>query len=420
MGAGHWARLYARIACGLIAVFLFSGCALGDLFGRATPTPVPTRPPAPTFTPTPDFVEALIVVTPPNAGTPGVIVIPPGVDPRSVIPLPPTATPADTPTATVTTEPVVIVSPPSPTPAAESPLATPTPLPPGIVPIPTPTPLPGTPLEPTATPTLTWTPTVVPTPTPTSTPYVMVAAGLVSLRTGPGPDYPLVAQLGPNIPVSIVGQNPEGTWFQLCCVNGTSVWVAKTHVETYNDTAGVTLVLAGAAPTATPTATPTLTPTITPTPTATPYPFQVLEGPLYFPTSNELLTIWVKVVAPGGEPLPGYFLKVEFRNRTDGSTFEGRPNTKGEAPSSDRLEYNVPPGPASGNRVQFNYKFEFLPPDPKAEDPLSTLTRASVIDGYWRIYLMDGSGTQLSNAIEFNTLAGNTNREVYVAWVRTR
>jgi uncharacterized protein YraI len=251
----------------------------------------------------------------------------------------------------------------------------------------------------------------------------VVVTGLVNLRSGPGVEYPLVAQLGPNIPVAIVGQNPEGTWYQLCCVNGNSVWVAESHVLAVNNTSTVALVLAETPPTATPTSTPTATPTITLTPTSTPYPFQVAEGPLFFPTSNEMLTIWVKVFADAGgaqAPLPGYFLKVEFRNRADNSAFESRPNTRGEAPSTDFFEYNVPPGPGSGNRVQFNYKFEFLPPDPKAEDPDTTDTRATVIDGYWRIYLVDGSGKQLSNAIEFNTLSGNTNREVYVALMSTQ
>ena len=425
----------SRLIFLLAASAVLTGCAFGDLFARATPTPVPTRVPAPTFTPTPDFIEALIVVTPPTAGTPGVIVIPPGVDPRSVIPLPPTVTPTvtDTPLPTAKPQPTATTPPSTPTPAAASPLSTPiggqVPLPTntllpgvtptpigGLVPLPTNTLLPGVTPTPSDTPTITPTPTLSPTTTMTPTPFVMVVAGLVSLRNGPGPDYPLVAQLGPDIPVAIIGQNPEGSWYQICCVNGGSVWVAKTHVEAHNDTSGVTLVLSDSPPTPTPTPTPTETPTITPTPTATAYPFQIIEGPLYFPTSNEQLTIWVKIVGPGGNALPGYFVKVEFRNKTDGSTFEGRPNTKGEAPSTDYLEYNVPPGPASGNRVQFNYKFEFLPPDPKADNPDSTLTRASVIDGYWRIYLTDGSGTQLSNAVEFSTLSGNTNREIYVGW----
>jgi hypothetical protein len=271
-------------------------------------------------------------------------------------------------------------------------------------------------------PTATVTPFRLPTftPTVTPTPFVLVGSGLVNLRTGPGVEYPLVAQLGPNIPVAIVGRNPEGTWYQICCVNGSSVWVAKEHVDAVNDTTSTVLVLAESPPTPTPTATTTSTPTITPTPTATPYPFQIAEGPLYFPTNNELLTVWVKVFAPAGggqAPLPGYFIRAEFRNSADGSAFESRPNTKGEQPSKDSFEFNLPPGPGSGNRVEFNYKYEFLPPDPKADNPNTTDTRAKAIDGFWRIYLVDGSGAQLSNAIEFDTLAGNLNREVYVAWV---
>jgi hypothetical protein len=389
------------------------GCAAGDLFARPTPTPPPTRVVAPTFTPTPDFIQGIIVVTPPSEGTPGVIVIPPGVDPRSVIPIP------ETPTLTVT-----------PTPTPGTPTTTTTPIPEGQE---TPTaiavvltsPTPTTFVSPIEAPTVlvateTPTPTVAlptPTPTVTPTPFVIVANGLVSLRSGPGPDYPLVAQLGPNIPVAITGQNPEGTWYEICCVNGGPVWVAQAHVQTVNDVAQVPLLISGPAPSATPTGTATATPTITPTPTATPYGFQVVEGPIFFPTGNEMLTIYAKISAGGGTvPLGGYHLKVLFRNRADGSAFESRPNTRGETPSSDTFEFNVPPGPASGNRVQYNYKFEFLPPDPKAEDPDSTLTRASLMDGYWRIYVVDGAGTQLSSAVEFNTLAGNTNREVYVAW----
>lgn len=411
------------------------GCAAGDLFVRPTPTPPPTRAAAPTFTPTPDFIQGLVVVTPPSQGTPGVIVIPPGVDPRSVIPVPQTPTFTVTPTPTpgaTTAEPIgtpdtsptivvdvpmevdytpttiaVLVPPPSATPGtADSPLPTPTDAPASL---------------PTVTPTAT--PTAAPptaTPTVTPTPFVIVASGLVNLRSGPGPDYPLVAQLGPNIPVAITGQNPEGNWYEICCVNGGSVWVAQSHVQVMNDPSEVLLVLSGPAPTSTPTGTPTSTPTITPTPTSTPYPFQVVEGPLYFPTSNEMLTIWAKISAAGGAvPLPGYHVEVLFRNRAEGSSFEDRPNTKGEEPSADTFEYNVPPGPGSGNRVQFNYKFEFLPPDPKASDPNSTQTRASLMDGYWQIYVVDGAGNQLSDAIEFNTLAGNINREIYVAWSLT-
>ncbi|MCC6454806.1 MAG: hypothetical protein IT328_07685 [Caldilineaceae bacterium] len=401
------------------------GCAAGDVFARPTATPPPTRVSAPTFTPTPDFIQGLVVVTPPHQGTPGVIVIPPGVDPRSVIPIP--ETPTLTVTPTPTPEPTSMPGGGTPTIVVEVPVEvdfTPTAIA-VLIPPPTPTTFDSPLLVPTNTPVPlpTVTPTVAlptSTPTVTPTPYVVVANGLVSLRSGPGPDYPLVAQLGPDIPVAITGQNPEGTWYEICCVNGGSVWVAQAHVQAVNDTSEVLLVLTGPAPTATATGTATATPTITPTPTATPYGFQVVEGPLYFPSGNEMLTIWAKISAGGGTvPLPGYFIKVKWRNSADGSSFEDRPNTRGEAPSADTFEYNVPPGPGSGNRVQFNYKFEFLPPDPKASDPKSTQTRASLMNGYWQIYVVDGAGTQLSDAIEFSTLTGNINREVYVAWSLT-
>lgn len=406
------------------------GCAAGDLFARATPAPPPTRIVAPTFTPTPDFIQALIVVTPPSAGTPGVIIIPPGVDPRSVIPLPESPTPTVTP-PTVTPTPSPIATPtvtPAVTPTPDPALNLPTPpapgagiatLPPPSSIVPPPTATSPQPLSPLLVPTPTPLPQPTPTPSITPTPFILVVAGLVNLRAGPGPDYPLVAQLGPNIPVAIVGQNPEGTWYEICCVNGGSVWVAQTHVQTVNDVTGVALVLASPPPTNTPTATPTETPTITPTPTATPFPFQIAQGPLYFPTNNELLTIWVKVMASGGGtdiPLPGYYLKVQFRNRNDGSSFEDRPNTRGDAPSSDTFAFSVPPGPAAGNRVEFNLKYEFLPPDPRATIPNTTDTRTTVIDGYWRIFLVDGAGVRRTDYLEFNTLAGNINREVYVAW----
>lgn len=398
-GFGHTRpAAYRRVSSwAVLAALLVSlpACSVGDLLPRPTATPPPTRTPAPTFTRPADGV-GVVIVTPQPLQTPGVIVVPPGVDPRTLIPVPPTETSTATPTNTATPVPDV---PDAGTVAPD---------------------LTGIPLSPLATPTPTFpptsTPTATPTPTQTSTPFAQVASGLANLRSGPGIDYPLVAQLGPDIPVAIVGQNPEGTWFQICCVNGESVWVAKTHVEAVNDASGVAPVLSSAPPAPTLTPTPSPTPTITPTPTATPYPFQVSWGPLFFPTNNELLSIWAKIEGPAGEPLSGYYLQVEFRNREDGSSFEDRPNTKGEEPSSDRYQFNVPAGDASGNRVEYNYKYEFLAPDPAVDNPATTETRLTLIDGYWRMYVVDGSGRQLSDAIEFNTLLGNNNREVYVAW----
>ena len=196
------------------------GCSAVDLFERPTPTPLPTRPLAPTFTPTPESLQGVIIVTPPFQGTPGVIIVPPGTNPSSLIPLPPTETPTPVPTelAAVATASAI---------ASNTPLATDTE---------------------TSTPTITPTETPSPTPSMTPTPFIMVESGLVALRSGAGVEFPLVAQLGPNIPIAVTGQNPEGNWYQLCCVNGAEVWVAAAHVKVVNDPRTVRLLVPGTPP----------------------------------------------------------------------------------------------------------------------------------------------------------------------------
>lgn len=381
------------------------GCAVTDLLVPATPTPVPTRVLAPTFTPTPEALQPLVVVTPPRDGTPGVIVIQPTIDAdKVIIAIPPTDTPTplatDTPTITPTPMPAeltataeILTAQAALTPAAGVPGTTPGP---GL---PTPTPF----------------PTETFTPEPTATPYIVVDSGYVALRTGPGPEYPLVAQLGPGIPIAIIGRNTAGTWYEVCCVNGFSVWVASTHVRVVNETEAVALVVAQPPPTPTPTFTPTETATVTPTPTATPYPFERAIGPQFFPTENQFLTIWIKLfigTPPTEEPAPGYFVSVKFEG------FD-RPSTNTVLPSYDRFEWSAPPG--AGNRVQYNYKYEYKPPDPQKLDPPSTETPLTLLGtGTWSVYVSDGAGKQLSDLVTFTTSPSNPNREVYIGWVRVR
>ncbi len=342
-------------------LFLALGCSATTLVQqRPQVTALPTRTLAPTFTPTPEVIPQVIVITPPAGETPGVIIVPEGVQPQIIVEPPPTATFTPTP-----------------------PPATPTP-----------------------TPTSTNTPTTTPTATPT--PYVEIVAGLVSLRSGPGVAYPLVAQLGPGVPVALVGRNPEGTWYQICCVNGQSVWVAARHVTVYNDISQLPLVSAGPPPT--PTATPTAT--LTPTPTPYLYPFELAIGPQFFPTNNPFLTIWVKLFI--GEPpnevaAEGYYLKVLFEG------FE-RPSAYGNMPSMDHFELSAPPG--AGNSVEYNLKYEYHPPDlsdqggPSAIEALGT--------GEWTVFVIDGAGNQLSAPVTFTTAPWNPNREIYIGWRRVR
>lgn len=393
----------------LLLVALTTGCNVGALFQPATPTPVPTRPLAPTFTPTPQALQPLVVVTPPKDGTPGVIIIQPTVEAdRVVIAIPPTDTPTppptDTPAPTLTLPPevatataqVLLLTPGVVTPGAVTPGA----VTPGVETLPsTPTPL----------------PTDTPTPAPTATAFVVVESGYVALRTGPGLDYPLLAQLGPNIPIAVIGRNTQGNWFEICCVNGLSVWVPATHVRVFNDTGQAPLVVPQPPPPPTPTFTPTFTPTLTPTPTATPYPFERAIGPQFFPTDNGFLTIWVKLfigTPPLDDAAPGYYLDVKFEG------FD-RPPTNGVQSSYDHFEWSAPAG--AGNRVQYNLKYEYKPPDPKSLDPNSTQTRLDLVGtGTWTIFVKDGAGNQLSDAVTFTTAPSNPNREIYVGWQRVR
>lgn len=390
-------KLSARWLGGLaFLVLLVStfGCSAANLLESEVVTPIPTRTLLPTFTPTPASVQAIIIVTPPLNGTPGVIIVPPGVDPQQVIPIPPTPTPLVTPTPA--------------TPPTET-------------------------ATPTETPTATPTETPTPTPTLTPTPYVVVDNGYVALRSGPGVEFPLIWQLGPNIPIAIVGQSPDGNWYQLCCVSGSPVWVAATHVRVSNNPQNVALVAGSTPPTPTATLPPTPTGTPTFTPTPTPYPFQFslafngVKQPIFSPTENRFVTIWVKLhigfmpfqagcdpnVANKDAPAEGYYLKVLFQG------FD-RPSTNGLQASTARYDCSAPPG--FGNRFEYNLKYEYRPPDPASLNipaPTPTPNAEQLIGtGTWTVYVIDGAGNQISDQITFTTQPGNTYREVFMAWQR--
>ena len=409
VAAMRWKKRFAAVAALLSLLLFAAGCRFSELLVPATPTPAPTRTLSPTFTPTPEALLPLVVVTPPRDGTPGVIVIQPTIDAdRVVIAIPPSSTPTPVPTETATPTPPPLEQ--TATAVALAAQLTEVALQPGAAP---------DLLLPTLTPTPL--PTETLTPAPTLTPYIVVESGFIALRTGPGVQYPLVAQLGPDIPIAIVGRNTEGTWYEVCCVNGASVWVAASHVSVVNDTQQVALVVAQPPPTFTPTFTPTETPTTTPTPTATLYPFERAIGPQFFPTENTFLTIWtyffVGILNDANrpeEPAEGYFLEVRFRG-------VDRPNTNVERPSTYTFEYSGTPG--AGNRVKYNYKYEFRPPTSPTPAPgeLATPRPCDLLgQGPWQVWVRDGAGNQLSPVVEFMTDCNNPNREIYLGFVRMR
>ena len=196
-------------------------------------------------------------------------------------------------------------------------------------------------------------------------------------------------------------------------MGGQTEWVVAAHVSVRNDVSNVLVSFVNPPPAPSPTPTPTETPTITPTPTATPYPFERAIGPQFFPTGNEYLTIWVKLYVgapPLEQPAAGHYITVLFEG------FE-RPNAVGHVASGDTFEFSAPPG--FGNRVSYNYKYEYYPPDPGT---LGTdASRLQLIGtGTWSVYVSDGNGSRLSEPVTFVTSPSNPNREIYVGWVRIR
>ncbi len=140
----------------------------------------------------------------------------------------------------------------------------------------------------TSTPTTTLTPTATPTLTPsatsTATPSTPIAQALRSLtvRQGPGSQYPLVRRLVADEQVEIAGISEDGAWYQVILPEGETGWVssATISVTTFGSLRGVPVAEAptntptftytpSPTPTATASATPTRTPTVTPTPSAT-------------------------------------------------------------------------------------------------------------------------------------------------------
>lgn len=122
----------------------------------------------------------------------------------------------------------VVEAPPAVAEATQPPLATPTPLPaedsdlsaedsPAVEEESEP--------EPTATPE-------PPTPEPEALLFVNIQAA--NLRNGPGTNYGLAGSATQGQQFEVVARNGDGTWWQVCCVNGQQAWIFNDIVRTEN------------------------------------------------------------------------------------------------------------------------------------------------------------------------------------------
>jgi uncharacterized protein YraI len=62
----------------------------------------------------------------------------------------------------------------------------------------------------------------------------VVSAAAANARSGPGTDYGLVGAVNQGQSFDIIGRNPEGTWWQFCCVNGQNAWIFGELVTVEN------------------------------------------------------------------------------------------------------------------------------------------------------------------------------------------
>ncbi len=270
-----------------------------------------------------------------------------------------------------------------------------------------------TPLAPAAT-TAPEPPTAVPAapaPPAPSGPQVpaVVNSDLVNVRTGPGTDQPIVATITNGQAIDLIGQNQEGDWWQVCCVDGQTGWVFYAYMTAQGATDALPVV--GEAPQPAPTTPPPPTaappaaaaapaapvevaqpqpPTATPAPTATAAPAFAfnLAAQEQFPEGNDLVRIYLYVYQ-GDQAFEGYSLHVS----KDGV----------EVPVSAKSAANAGfTWPVANPRQRFqNMKVEFPNMQP---------------GGVWEIQLIDGSGAKVGPPAVFNLEPGDPDRELYLRY----
>lgn len=237
------------------------------------------------------------------------------------------------------------------------------------------------------------TPTPEPSPTPVPEhPLAVVTSPLANVRLGPSVTHPLAGQVQRGAELQILGKNAEGDWWQVCCVDGQTVWIAAFLVDTSGpvDAVAVAANIPTPPPAPTPTpAPPTPTPApAQPTPTPAPaYSFDLVRAE-QFPEPN-VVRIFLYVYSESELALGGYSLKVTqngVEHPINAQSHGGQPDQTWpvESPrtrfTNMKVELNVQPG------------------------------------GTWVIQLVDAGGNPVGPPAEFHLTNGDQNREMYVRY----
>lgn len=278
-----------------------------------------------------------------------------------------TRTPRPTFTPTAVTE---VAQPVQPAPAVEQPAVPPTDTPAPVAEQPT--------VAATEAPTNTPEP-----PTATAQPEqakAIVNSPAINVRSGPGTEYSLAGTAERGAELTIQAKNAAGDWWQVCCVNGQTVWIAAFLVDTSGPVDSV--AVASNIPAPPPTATPApVQPTQPPAPTATPAPAQPTQPPAPTfrlnkgdfieprPNSNPYITFFgyiCKTACPS-QPVSGYKMIVEG------------PAGRFETDFGAALLVG---DPGLGSEFRYNAKLEIN----------------STAAGGYRVWVADGGGNQVAEA----------------------
>jgi uncharacterized protein YgiM (DUF1202 family) len=338
-------------------LLLMPGCALvNSLVEYPTPTPRPQLALRPTFTPT------VVPTAPPPAG-----------DETSA----PSegATQIDTPIPEQSDSAQALQQVELPTATQEPPPPTATPEPP------TPTPEP-----PTATPE-------PPTATPEPKPEVVVSNPRVNVRNGPGATFDVLGQVLQGERLEIIGRDQNGQWWQICCFQGQTGWLADEVVSAEGPLESV--ALAADLPTPTPEVTPTAEAAAIALPPADgDFLFGLSEEATY-PFSQDYLRVGVKANDNDDTPLAGFYLRIV--NETSGQQWLSPATSsgpwQGTAPSVDFADFR-----------QANLIYD-------------TRGQSALAGNSFAVWLVDGAGRQVSPIVRY-TQDDDQFRWLYVVWTQ--
>jgi hypothetical protein len=240
-------------------------------------------------------------------------------------------------------------------------------------------------------------PTSPPEPEPTATPeaaaILVVTNDIVNVRQGPGTTYGLVGTASQGTQLQISGKNPEGDWWQICCVNGEPGWIFGQLAQVQNtESVAVAQNIPPAPAPPTPVPAP---PTNTPEPAPPPQPqgdpdagacggddgckFKVRGGPATGANGGQELKLQLAFVhgGRGDEAQGSYFVVL----KKDG----------GRLPISDSVR-SWTGGKTSGQLGDYNYEYSL---------GSSSLPGGNVAGNYV-VWVLDGNGERDSEPFSFN------------------